>query len=190
MEDNKGKLAKDNEENCGLILANLQKMDHLIDGILQHATMGETTEERVHFNLGDCLTEIAQTIYVPNNIKIVQESPLPDLFLEKDRIKQIFTNLLTNAITATEEHPKGVITIGHEPGEEYWKFWVADNGKGIAPRHQRGIFEMFKKLDNDTQSVGIGLALVKKIVNLYQGSIWLTSTEGQGTTFFVKLKKQ
>ena len=84
----------------------------------------------------------------------------------------------------------GLIKIGYETDEIYWKFSVSDNGKGIAAEHQDGIFQMFKKLETTNNATGIGLALVKKIVTLYEGNVWLESQENRGTTFYITLKKK
>ena len=113
---------------------------------------------------------------------------MPVLHTGKYRIEQLFKNLLTNAITATENCQTGLITIEAREQEDKWLFCVADNGKGIPKHLQTGIFDMFKKLENDADATGIGLALVKKIINYYKGDIWLSSEEGIGTTFYFTIK--
>lgn len=188
-EDEKDKLSEASLQNHQLISQNLEKMDHLIDGILRHATMGSTNEKKVYVDLGKMLQDIEKTIYVPRNIILVKQADLPILHMPKNTVAQLFTNLITNAITATEHNPKGRIAIEHHSQEDFWNFSVTDNGKGIAERHQASIFEMFRKLENDTNSIGVGLALVKKIINLYEGQIWIESTVGKGTTFHFTLKK-
>ena len=189
MDDEKEKFSYASKENCSLISHNLTKMDKLITGILNHATMGETKEHRVSFDVGDVLKEIVQTIYVPENIIFEYANNLPQMLFEKARLEQLFMNLFTNAVTATENVEKGVIKIGYEPDEVFWKFSVTDNGKGIPENHQEGIFQMFKKLETANNATGIGLAIVKKIAVLYEGDVWLESMENEGTTFFITLKK-
>lgn len=190
MEDEKEKFSNASKENCSLVAQNLEKMDKLISGILNHATLGKTKEQRVSFELKDVLKETVRTIYVPDNIKIVLAENLPKMVFERARLEQMFMNLLTNAISATEKKERGLIKIDYEPDELYWKFIVSDNGKGIPEHYQESIFEMFKKLENEGNGTGIGLALVKKIVVLYDGDIRLKSEEGKGTTFYIKLKKE
>ncbi|WP_339841857.1 HAMP domain-containing sensor histidine kinase [uncultured Maribacter sp.] len=189
MDDEKEKFSDTSKENCFLVSQNLTKMDKLINGILNHATMGETKEHRVSFNVGDVLREIEKTIYVPENITFEYANNLPQIFFERARLEQLFMNLFTNAVTATEGVEKGFVRIGYEPDEVYWKFSVTDNGKGIAPKHQKGLFQMFKKLETTNNATGIGLAIVKKIAVLYEGDVWLESTENEGTTFYITLKK-
>ncbi|WP_405398379.1 ATP-binding protein [Maribacter sp. Asnod2-G09] len=189
MEDEKEKFSDTSKENCTLVSQNLTKMDKLISGILKHATMGETEEHKVTFNLEDSLRDIEKTIYVPENITFEYDNELPEMFFERARLEQLFMNLFTNAVTATEHVQKGVIKIGYEADDTYWKFSVSDNGKGIPEKHQKGIFEMFKKLETANNATGIGLAIVKKIAVLYEGDVRLESEENVGTTFYITLKK-
>ena len=189
MEDEKDKFSDVSKENCSLVSENLTKMDKLISGILKHATMGETEEHKVTFSLEESLKDIEQTIYVPENITFEYNEELPEMFFERARLEQLFMNLFTNAVTATEHVDKGVIKIGYEPDDTYWKFSVSDNGKGIPEKHQKGIFEMFKKLETANNATGIGLAIVKKIAVLYEGDVRLESEENVGTTFYITLKK-
>ncbi|WP_405381483.1 ATP-binding protein [Maribacter sp. LLG6340-A2] len=189
MEDEKDKFSPSSKENCALISQNLSKMDKLITGILDHAALGQTEELKVSFNLAEVLKEIEKTIYVPENIVFKYPDSLPDMLFVKDILEQLFMNLFTNAVTATEQVEKGIISVGYVPDEEYWKFSVTDNGKGIAKQHKEGLFQMFKKLEVDNNATGIGLAIVKKIVVLYEGDVWLASKENEGTTFYVTLKK-
>ncbi|MFN0188316.1 MAG: sensor histidine kinase, partial [Bacteroidia bacterium] len=85
---------------------------------------------------------------------------------------------------------KGIIEIGcTEKGDEI-EFYVKDNGIGINERYQHKIFDLFSKLENNDQSSGIGLSIVKKIIDLYGGTIWLESQEGIGTTFYFTLPNQ
>ena len=134
------------------------------------------------------IKEIENTIYIPENIKVLIDEPLPVLHTSKYRIEQLFKNLITNAVAATEHVEDGTIVIDAQEDKNKWLFSISDNGKGIPQHHQAGIFDMFKKLENDANATGIGLALVKKIVNYYKGDIWLSSEEGKGTTFFFTIQ--
>lgn len=189
MDDEKDKFSDASKENCSLVSQNLTKMDKLITGILNHATLGQTKEHRVSFDVEDVLKEIEQTIYVPENITFEYAGNLPQMLFERVRFEQLFMNLFTNAVTATENVENGVIKIGYEPDEAFWKFSVTDNGIGIPENHIEGIFQMFKKLETTNNATGIGLAIVKKIAVLYEGDVWLESIENEGTTFYITLKK-
>jgi len=176
-------------QNCGLISENLEKMDALVDGILRHATITEKEEKEVEINVKHLISEISKTLYVPKNIAIEIIDPMPTLLIGKYKLEQLFKNLLDNAISATEYNPNGIIQIAALEKEGFWQFSISDNGKGIAKKYQDDIFKMFKKLEDDFKATGIGLALVKKIVNSFSGEIWLKSEEGEGATFFFTIKK-
>ncbi len=181
--------SEESKDNCELISENLEKMDALVDGILKHATITDIEEKKVEVDVKLLISEIAKTLYVPKNISIETIAPLPTLVIGKYKLEQLFKNLLDNALSATEHNPKGLIQIAATEEPSYWKFSISDNGKGIAKKYQNDIFKMFKKLEDDFKATGIGLALVKKIVNSFSGEIWLKSEEGKGATFFFTIKK-
>ncbi len=187
--EEKEKFSEESKENCTLISQNLEKMDKLINGILYHATLGKTDEKRIMFAIEDLLNEIEENIEIPENIQIVHVNEFPTISFEKSRIEQLFKNLITNAIAASKDKEQGLVRIEYIEDPEFWKFKVSDNGKGIAKRHQEGIFEMFKKLENDGNTIGIGLAISKKIVDFHNGKLWMESEENQGATFYFTLKK-
>ncbi len=171
-----------------LIFQNLSKMDSLIDGILKHATIDALEEKVKEVDLNQLIKEIERTIFVPDTVKIKIKGNLPTITTGKYRIEQLFKNLITNAVAATEGSKTGLVTLEAREQEDHWLFCIADNGKGIPKHLQMGIFDMFKKLENDANATGIGLALVKKIINHYEGDIWLSSEEGMGTTFYFTIK--
>ena len=107
---------------------------------------------------------------------------------DKYRLQQLFQNLIGNAISYNDK-TNGIVEIGAGSKGDMWEFYVRDNGKGIEPVYFDKIFNTFQKLENNIESTGIGLSIVKKIVTLYGGKIWLTSTLNKGTTFYFTLKK-
>ena len=188
-EDDKETLSDQSRQNLALALENLEKMDKLITGILKHATLGNKNASSVNFDLGEVLLEIQQNIFVPNHVTFQFPKNLPKLHYDRYKIEQLFMNLMTNAVRATEDNGHGVIRVDFTEEKDIWYFAIADNGKGIPKEHQAGIFKMFNKLDNDPMATGIGLALVKKIISFYDGKIWVESVMDMGTTFHFTLKK-
>ncbi|WP_394972401.1 ATP-binding protein [uncultured Croceitalea sp.] len=176
--------------NYMLISENLEKMEALVNGILQHATITNADDKKVPVNIEQLVSGILKTIYVPDTICVRVKKPMPKLVLGKYKLEQLFKNLLLNAITAIGEKKNGLIKIEAKEQEEDYQFSITDNGKGIEKKYQEDIFSMFKKLENDFKSTGIGLALVKKIVNAFEGEIWLESELGYGTTFYFTIKKE
>ncbi|WP_425076753.1 sensor histidine kinase [Psychroserpens sp. S379A] len=188
IEDNKGRLDEHSSTQLNLIRTNVEKMDALISGILDYSTIGKDRDEAYPVDLNVLIQEVLKMIDIPNHFNITI-SNLPIVLGDKYRLQQLFQNLLSNAIKYNDK-PRGKITIGFEEQQEYWEFFVKDNGKGIDEKYFDKIFKVFEKLENTKDSTGVGLSIVKKIVDVYGGSIWLVSTPGEGTTFYFTLKKQ
>ena len=127
----------------------------------------------------------------PENITITIENELPTIECEQTRIMQVFQNLLSNAVKYMDK-PKGLIKVGCVEENGFWKFNVADNGPGIEKKDFERIFKIFQTVApcDKFESTGIGLTVVKKIVELYKGKIWVESKVGEGTTFFFTFPKQ
>jgi signal transduction histidine kinase len=155
---------------------------------LEYSRVGRVKEDLVGVNVGQVVHEVIDLIAPPTNVTISIENPLPTVVAEPTRIQQIFQNLLSNAIKYMDK-PRGEIRIGCSAEGGQWKFSVSDNGPGIEPRHFDKIFQLFQTLAprDRIESTGVGLALVKKIVERYGGDIWLESTPGVGSTFYFTL---
>jgi light-regulated signal transduction histidine kinase (bacteriophytochrome) len=113
---------------------------------------------------------------------------LPVIHAVKAQVLQLFQNLVGNAIKySSQQQP--VIEVGCEPKNGYWEFYVKDNGIGIDPRFFDKIFIIFQRLHNKSEysGTGIGLAICKKIVERHHGKIWVESSPGKGSIFYVAL---
>jgi PAS domain S-box-containing protein len=184
------KLDKEGTDQLRLLIIRARRMSDFIDGILRYAEIGYVCEERLNVDVNALLAEIIGEIVIPDNIEIVIEPNLPTVKAERLRLKQIFQNLVSNAAKYNDK-PKGLIKIGCTEENGFWKFSVADNGCGINEKYFDKIFEIFQTLvsRDKMESTGIGLTIVKKIVELYGGKVWVTSKLGEGSTFFFTLPK-
>ncbi len=184
------KLDQDGQEQLRLLGQRVDRMHNLIEGILQYSRVGRVKEKLVEVNLGTLVPEIIDMVAPPDNISVTIESELPTIWCEETRITQVFQNLLSNAIKYMDK-PEGAVKIGCTEQDNFWKFSVADNGPGIEQKHFERIFKIFQTLSarDEFESTGIGLTVIKKIVELYGGRIWLESEIGKGTTFFFTLPK-
>ena len=160
----------------------------LINGILQYSELGRTKNEKEKVNLNAIVEEIIGLIVPPENIEITIEHELPVIMCDRTYMIQVFQNLLTNAVKYMDK-PQGKITIGCSEENGCWKFSVADNGRGIEERYFEKIFKIFQTLTerDDPESTGVGLAVVKKIVEISGGEIWVQSKPAEGSTFFFTL---
>ena len=138
------------------------------------------------------IEEIIKSIDPPENIQITIADKSPTLVCAEIYLTQIFQNLLSNAINY-EDKPEGQVTIGCVAEDDFWKFSVADNGPGIEEEYLDKIFQIFQTLPTEGKhkgtGTGIGLAIVRKAVEMYGGKIWVESSLGQGTTFFFTFPK-
>ena len=124
----------------------------------------------------------------PENIKIIVKNKLPTIRDEQTRIEQVLLDLLNNAIKYMDK-PQGKIKIDCVEADDFWQFSIADNGPGIEEKYFDKIFQIFQSLAprDEVDSTGIGLTVVKKIIEASGGQIWLESKVGQGSTFFFTL---
>ncbi|MBE9029151.1 response regulator [filamentous cyanobacterium LEGE 11480] len=172
------------QEMLDLLSGRVKRMNELIDGVLEYSRVGTLREQRQLIDLNHLVAEVIDSITPPPHIQIQIETALPTIQAEKTRIYQIFQNLISNAIKYMGK-PEGTIFIGHQAQAQASHFYVRDTGMGINVRHFERIFQIFQTLKprDQSDSTGVGLAIVKKIVEIYGGQIRVISDVGQGTTF-------
>lgn len=184
------KLDEDGREQLDLLNHQVKRSQALINGVLHYSKMGGNEGEKVEVDLNILVSEAIQNLASPAQIELQIIGKLPTLLSDPIRLQQVFQNLIGNAIKYMDK-PQGRITINCTDDHDYWKFSVADNGPGIPEKYFDHIFQLFKTIATRTNvdSTGIGLATVKKIVEMYGGKIWVESQVGQGSTFFFTLPK-
>jgi light-regulated signal transduction histidine kinase (bacteriophytochrome) len=188
LEDNKEKMGESCLNSLHQVLFNVEKMDLLIKGILDYSTIDKLESEDRWVDFNQIVDEITRTLFIPNTIQILIPNSLPKIYGNAWRFKQVFQNLIQNAIKYNDKQ-EGWVEIGFLEHQNQYQFYIKDNGIGIAPSYHERIFKVFTKLESNNQSSGIGLSIVKKIIQFYKGSIWLESQENTGTTFFFTLPK-
>ncbi len=179
---------EDIQQNLQMLIVKIDKMDHLISGILKYASVDKVERPNAEVDLDNVIHGITQTIHVPKHVTVEIPQKLPIVRGDKFRLHQLFQNLISNAIKYANP-TEGKVTISCIDKNENWEFGVHDNGIGIEEKYHKKIFEVFQTLDDENSSTGVGLSIVKKIIALYGGDVWVTSTIGEGTTFHVSLPK-
>jgi PAS domain S-box-containing protein len=187
-QDHADQLGDEGRELLRLLSTRSRRMHRLIEDILHFSRLGRVRESAGSVDLDRLVREVIDSLALPAHIEARIDGTLPRVAAEETRMKQVFQNLIANAVKFMDK-PRGLITIGVEPREGMWRFCVADNGPGIEARHQERIFEIFQTLSprDDPDSTGIGLTVVKKIVELQGGRIWVESQPGQGARFMFTL---
>lgn len=187
-EDNKDKLDEMSLLNIDHIEKTLEKMEQLISDVLEYSSVGSEDKEKTNVNLADLVDGLCQILYIPEHIKVNVVNPLPSVKGDKTKLQQLFQNLMSNAVKFIDK-PEGKIEIDVKNERGFYQFSVSDNGIGIEKQYHDKIFKIFHALNKSKDSTGIGLSIVKKIVDLHEGKIWLESEPNKGTTFFFTLKK-
>jgi signal transduction histidine kinase len=188
LKDDYGEILDESgKESIKLIRNNVEKMDTLVKGILKYSTIG-VERDLYPVDLQQIVQQIINFKEIPEHITISIPQKLPVITGDNFRMKELFRNLLQNAIQFNDKS-EGKITIGFSDKGDFWEFFIKDNGKGIEEKYFEKIFVVFQKLENSYKSTGIGLSIVKKIIELYEGQIWVESTPNLGTTFYFTLKK-
>lgn len=166
-----------------MIRGRIKRMENLISGILEISRVGRVQKPVERVDVNELLAEVIDNCAPPAGLKVDVQPGIPVLITERILLQQVFTNLISNAIKY--HHTKeGYITVTYRNGEQH-EFTVKDDGPGIDPAYHKKIFEMFQTLqERDAfESTGVGLALVKKIVEDKGGVVKVDSEPGHGAAF-------
>lgn len=166
---------KDPAKMLSMFNGQLEKMERLIQSVLAYSRAGHEKVDKTKVNLEDLLKDVAQNLVKPGNFLIEVDRNLPVIFTEEILVYQIFSNLLSNAVKYNDKK-EGQVKVGvdlAEDGEPF--YYVEDNGPGIPKNKREVVFNMFTILHKvkEVDSTGIGLAIVKKIINEKGGKIWI-----------------
>ncbi|WP_281261736.1 sensor histidine kinase [Aphanothece hegewaldii] len=183
-DDLQGQLNEENLHQMQLLQSRVLRMEALINGLLAYSRIGRTEIVTERVKVGELLSEILDSLMFPSTFTIFVQSAMPTLFTKKLLLSQVFSNLISNAIKYNDRLD-GRIEIRANQKGEYYEFSVADNGPGIAPENHERVFEIFQTLQGQEvpESTGIGLSIVKKIIETEGGLIILESNLGEGATF-------
>ncbi|MBN1392193.1 MAG: HAMP domain-containing protein [Sedimentisphaerales bacterium] len=190
VDDYKDKFDSPGQRKVNLLVERVERINKLINAIMYYSTIAREKHKEHPVDLNVLVRNIITDIKPPGNIKVTIGRTLPVVIGEGSLLRQVFYHLIANAVNFMNK-PEGSVTVGCVDRNTLWEFSVADNGPGIAQQHFDRIFRLFQTLDGNigTGNRGVGLTVVKKIVELYDGRIWLTSEIGQGSTFFFTLPK-
>jgi signal transduction histidine kinase len=160
------------------------RMQQLIDGILHYSRLANSKGQSETVDVKDLISNIIDLISPPDSISFNVADNLPKINCEKIKLHEVFQNLISNAIKYMDK-AEGKIVIGFQDKDDEFEFWVKDNGMGIKPEHQEKIFGLFQTLlpKDQCESTGIGLTIVKKIIESENGRITVSSKYGEGSTF-------
>ncbi len=190
LEDYSDILDEAGKKNLNTLSGRVKRLDSLIDAIQHYSSIDTGVTDLQFINMNNFVQQIIHLINPPAKIKI-EIDPLPEIVFSVRQLELVFTHLLCNAIEYNDK-PVGYVKISCLEKEDYWLFSVADNGNGIDEKYFEKIFQIFQSLASRDQkeSLGIGLSIVKKIIEINEGKIWLESTPGKGSTLYFTLSKK
>jgi signal transduction histidine kinase len=188
-EDYESEMTVEMKKNLALIKGRTERLENMINGLLEYARIGRTRKDIERIDIRTLLDEQID-ILVPANFSVDISGTMPEIHAVRVQVEQVFSNLISNAIKYNNK-PDGKIEIRGSEGDEYFIFEVEDNGQGIQEQYFEKIFVIFQTLrERDAfESTGVGLAIVKKIMEDIKGSVSVKSEYGKGTTFTVKWPK-
>lgn len=167
------------------------KMQKTISDLLELSRIGRMLNEPVNVSFADIVKDALELVHgqiEKYNVTVQSRPNLPTVHGDRERLTEVLQNLLDNAAKYMGDQPSPLIEIGQHGEEEgQLVFFVRDNGIGIVPRYHERIFGLFNKLDARSEGTGVGLALVKRIIEFHGGRIWVESELGKGSTFYFTL---
>ncbi|NEN89351.1 MAG: GAF domain-containing protein [Okeania sp. SIO3H1] len=195
MEDYGEILEQDGRQKLETLVRLTQRMEDLINALLFLSRLGRQALHKAPINLNELIENVSEVIRMskPNeSIEIIKMDNLPIIYGDKILMEEVFSNLINNAVKYNKKTHK-TVEIGYKKTEgSTCIISIKDNGIGIREKHIETIFKLFKRLhgkDKFGGGTGVGLTIVKKIIERHGGEIWLESNYGEGTTFYIKLSE-
>ncbi len=182
---------EDVKKNMQLLRGRVGRMESLIAGVLEYSRVGRLINQTEQLDAHKLVLETVEFLSPPESFIVTLQNDMPVIYADKLKLQQVFSNLISNAVKY--HHTKnGTIKIECKNEEEYYHFSVTDDGPGIDPQYHQKVFDIFQTLQarDKVESTGIGLAIVKKIINEAGGNIWIDSEVGRGTSFIFSWPKE
>jgi signal transduction histidine kinase len=166
-----------------LLRDRVRRLEDMIDGILRYSRAGRIVDDPVEVDVRELTSEVVGLLDAPPEASIVIDPALPTLRTVRIPLQQVLLNLVGNAL-AHASHDRPCVHVGGTQIDGGWEFFVRDDGKGIPPAHHEQIWQMFKTVRHrETPTTGIGLSIVRRIVESVGGHAWVESELGAGATF-------
>ncbi|MBU2945128.1 PAS domain-containing sensor histidine kinase [Zobellia uliginosa] len=189
QDDYKDVLDEAGQENLTLMQEKVASMDKLIQGILEYSTANNSALDNSSVDLNEVVESIKESIFIPEHVNLVVPEKLPTISADRTKMHQLFQNILSNAVVHIEKEV-GLVEVLFVENRSHWQFSIKDNGVGIPKEYHKKIFEIFQSIGANERSTGIGLSIVKKIIDRYEGEVWVESEKDMGTEFHFTIKKE
>jgi signal transduction histidine kinase len=169
-------------------------MQQLVNNLLELSRIGRLVNPSQSISFETIVREAVERVegqIAKRGVQVTLAPDLPTMYGDRFRLVEVVQNLLDNAVKFMREQPEPSIEIGVEQIERETVYYVHDNGIGIDPRYQENVFGLFERLQPEIEGTGVGLALIKRIIEVHDGRIWVESKgPGHGSTFYFTLPQQ
>ena len=179
-------------DDAGEIIATgedtVERMQGLIDDLLKLSRLGRVVSELQTVELQPLIEELIRSHQVEldrQSVTVELTLDEPCVSADRNRLAEIFDNLLVNALKYACDGPEPRIEIGSRSADGEVRLFVRDNGPGIEPQQHENIFGLFQQLDGTDEGSGVGLAIVRRIMEVHHGRVWVESSVGEGATFWL-----
>jgi len=193
MEEYPDKMDAEGKRLLNIIRSNARSMSELIDGLLTFSRLGRQALDQADINMEDVARSAFDEVQAANKERrvLIELQALPPAFGDRNMIRQVFYNLISNAFKFTRPKPNASIEIGFQDGGNQHTYYVRDNGVGFDMQYSPKLFGVFQRLHNvdDFEGAGVGLALAQRIILRHGGKVWAEGKVGQGATFYFSLPK-
>ncbi len=183
-EDLGEQIPTENHEQFRLLRGRVERMEALIGGLLEYSRVGSTDEQLEYVSIAILLNEVIDSVSIPPEFTIFVDENMPTLLTRRQRLRQVFFNLISNAVKH-HDRDDGRVSISVVELGEFWEFSVTDDGPGIASQYHQKVFSIFQTLQarDKMENIGIGLSIAKKAVETEGGTIQVQSSVSEGSTF-------
>jgi light-regulated signal transduction histidine kinase (bacteriophytochrome) len=193
LEEYADKMDLEGKRLLNIIRSNAHSLSELIDGLLAFSRLGRQPLDQTDINMKELAKNTFEEVQEANKDRRVLFGlqSLPPAFGDRNMVRQVFYNLISNAFKFTRPKPNASIEIGFQENGNQHTYYVRDNGVGFDMQYSPKLFGVFQRLHNveDFEGAGVGLALVERIVLRHGGRIWAEGKVNQGATFYFSLPK-
>jgi len=195
LEDYADALDDEAKQYLERVLRNVAQMERLIEDLLELSRVGRLSRPYENVSVKDIVQEALSSLeYLiqEKGIEVRVARDLPEIRCVPEQIEQVFNNLISNAVKYMGDQKRPRIEIGWEEGQSEYTFFVRDNGVGIPKEHHEKIFALFHRVEprEKGDGTGIGLTIVRRIVENHGGKVWVESEVGKGSTFYFTIPKR
>lgn len=195
IEDHNDELDSDGRRLLFNVRASADQMNRLIDYLLAYSRIEYQTFNSENVEMGTFVEDLVEERKKELNDDRVEFATMVEhgtVVVDAKALRQVISNYLDNAIKFTRTIPRPRIEVGTERYESVWRLWVRDNGVGFDMKHCKEVFEIFRRLhhDEEYEGTGVGLAIVRKVIERMNGRVWAESEPEHGATFFLEIPSE